>query len=678
MSRDLNQETEQVPAEGPVKPVQVKRVRRRRRRRTYRKWAARAAAVAIILGSLVTLASIPASRARSQLLQGKALLEQGQHELLAGAPEKSEALFADAEASFIKASSAARNPLLRVFGWIPVVGRTPDAVVGIAGAGELVAQAGQKLAQALTDLPGGLEALAPKGGALPTAGLTALVPAVHAAKMLTDSALVTLRQTSRSLLLGSVGQARDQAETQLESLGETLATAEVVIDRLPSFLGQQGPKRYFFGAQNPAELRGTGGVIGAYSILTIDRGRFRFSDFHEITLLPEFSPRQVPAPNPSYAHNYNRFGGAGVWRNVNLTPDFPSAAQAIESAYRRAKGVSLDGVVVADPFTLADLLRVTGPVAVPSEGIQVSADNVVAYTTNLAYRSLVNQIQRKLILGEAAKNVFAKLMGGAGSPAAVARALAGAVADGHLLVYSNDQVLQQGLVQREVAGAFAANTGDFVSVVQNNAGANKADFFEDRSVTYSVQLNPDGSANAITTVTLKNGAPTSGQPQEVIGPIPGGSRAGENVSYLNLYCAPSCSLDGAELNGVSEPLHSDEELGFPYFQDFLRIPSGHSAQLRYELSIDRAWQGDRYGGIYRITCLNQATIKPTTMRLEVRIPRGMSIIETSLPMKVSGGLAVWEGTPRRVLELEVRFQRPLLQRVWGRVWRFLSKPVIRF
>jgi hypothetical protein len=676
MAGDLKRGAEQAPA-GRVKRVRVKSVRRRRRRRNRRKWAVRAGAAVFVVGALVALAFIPASQARTHLLQAKALMQQGQQQLLAGEPEKAESLFAGAQASFIKASSAARNPLLRLFGWVPLVGRTPDAVVGIARAGQLVAQAGQRLGRALTELPGGLDALGPKGGALPTGELAALAPAVRSAGALTDSALGSLRQTSGSFLWGPVGKARDQAESQLESLGETLATAEVVIERLPIFLGQEKPKRYFFGAQNPAELRGTGGFLGAYSILTIDRGRFHFSDFRTITTLPSFSPKQVPTPNASYAHNYNQFGGAGFWQNINMTPDFPSTALAIEGTYRTGTGVGLDGVMLADPSALADLLKVTGPVTLPSQGIQVSEGNVVAYTTNQAYGGFLNPLVRKLILGEVAKVVFARFMGGAGSPTAAARALAEAVGDGHILVYSNDQELQQVLVRAGVAGAFGARTGDFLSVVQNNAGANKVDFFEGRSITHSVQLNPDGSATANTVVTLENGAPTTGQPTEVIGPFPGGSRAGENVSYLNLYCALSCSLAGAELNGVREPLHNDEELGFPYFQDFLRIPSGRSAELRYELSIDRAWQGGDGGGIYRFTYLNQSTIRPTRMRFEVRAPLGMRILETSLPMRVSGGVAVWEGTPGRVLELDIRFGRPLVQRMWRGFRRFLSKPIIR-
>ena len=59
---------------------------------------------------------------------------------------------------------------------------------------------------------------------------------------------------------------------ELATLHRQLHAGSLILDGLPSFLGADGPRRYLFGASNPAELRGTGGLIGAYAILTMDRG----------------------------------------------------------------------------------------------------------------------------------------------------------------------------------------------------------------------------------------------------------------------------------------------------------------------------------------------------------------------------------------------------------------------
>src|SRR5207244_2214055 len=78
---------------------------------------------------------------------------------------------------------------------------------------------------------------------------------------------------------GPGAPARAQAFAALSSLASELDTAWSVVHGLPDFLGANGPRTYFFGAADPAELRGSLGLIGAYSILTVDDGAFRFSPF---------------------------------------------------------------------------------------------------------------------------------------------------------------------------------------------------------------------------------------------------------------------------------------------------------------------------------------------------------------------------------------------------------------
>ena len=44
---------------------------------------------------------------------------------------------------------------------------------------------------------------------------------------------------------------------------------------LPPLLGADGPRRYLLVSQNPAELRATGGMFGAYAVIQADGGRVR-------------------------------------------------------------------------------------------------------------------------------------------------------------------------------------------------------------------------------------------------------------------------------------------------------------------------------------------------------------------------------------------------------------------
>src|SRR4029450_127322 len=136
--------------------------------------------------------------------------------------------------------------------------------------------------------------------------------------------------------------------------------------------GQGGERRYLVVAQNPAELRGTGGILGALAILTFRDGRLSISGTAPIQDLADPAQSDVPDPSEEYARNYDQFGGAASWHNMNMTPDFPSAAQAALTNYRVGQGRRLDGVIAVDPYAFRAMLSVTGAVAVP--GVRVSLD----------------------------------------------------------------------------------------------------------------------------------------------------------------------------------------------------------------------------------------------------------------------------------------------------------------
>jgi hypothetical protein len=79
----------------------------------------------------------------------------------------------------------------------------------------------------------------------------------------------------------------------------------------------------------------------------------------------------------------------------------------------------------------------------------------------------------------------------------------------------------------------------------------------------------------------------------------------------------------------------------------------------------------------RLTFLNQATIRPTALAIDVQLPDGMAFSGANLPVDVSGGHVHWSGVPGRRLVLEVRFERPWPHRVWQDAVDVLTRPLLR-
>ncbi len=453
-------------------------------------------------------------------------------------------------------------------------------------------------------------------------------------------------------------------------------------------MGAEGPQTYFFGAQNPAELRGTGGLIGAYSILRIDAGRFHFSPFVPIHNLAQPPLRSIPSPNEDYSANYDQFRRGGrFWTSINVMPDFPSVAQAILNSYEAATGTRLDGVILADPFAEAALLEATGPVQLPGYDVEIDADNVVAFTTNEAYSLLTDPVQRKQVLGDVARAAFERFVT---QPSPDKGDLAGfleAAGGRHIQVFSDDPVMQQGLIATPVAGALRppGADDDLVSVVVNSAAGSKVDFYQERSIRYDVELSEDGSAAATLDLTLRNDAPVSGQPPYVIGPFRSHGEgagpilpnlvAGESVALVNVYCGADCVPQEARMDGAPVSVRTNVDLGMRYVQHYYSIRSGEQRTLRLRWDDPGAWDGNSSGGTYGMTFTNQITIRPSRLSLTIAPPQGMQVVSVSAPLRIEGNSAVYQGEPGPRLDVEIEFGPPLPVRLWRNVTRFLTTPV---
>ena len=197
---------------------------------------------------------------------------------------------------------------------------------------------------------------------------------------------------------------------------------------------------------------------------------------------------EISAPNPDYAARYGDFGGAGFWRNINMTPDFPSAAIAIERLFKKVKGVELDGAIAASPQSLAALLKATGPVRVRSLDAVIDARNVVEYTTNSAYSRIRDVEERKRVLGDAAKATFDRFLGGRRGRRSPCASSPGPSPTATSPSTSPTRRCRRRSTSANVSGRLHVPAGDFVAVSASNAAANKLDYYVRRSLAYDVRL----------------------------------------------------------------------------------------------------------------------------------------------------------------------------------------------
>ncbi|MFE2564673.1 DUF4012 domain-containing protein [Streptomyces mirabilis] len=416
----------------------------------------------------------------------------------------------------------------------------------------------------------------------------------------------------RSTWLPAADRARAGLARQIDRLGPVMTDASLAARVLPSLLGTQGERRYFLAFQNIAEARGTGGVPGAFAVLSADRGHLSFERFGNNT---EMATAKTDLDlGADFTARYQGSEPTRVWANSNMSPHFPYAARIWAAAWREHTGERVDGVFAVDPATLSRLLRVTGPARMAG-GTELTADNVVDLTERASYAMYDDVARRKAFFVEAARAAAGPLISATGDmrrlPALLV-ALNDAQRDGRLKVWSAHAAEQRLIEPRSYSGALPEAPGPFAGLVVNNAAGSKLDYYLDRSLVWEANGCSHGDRPVTATVTLTNRAPVSGLPGYVTlreDSPPYRTRPGDNRLLVSYYAGVGATLDGATLDGRPAQLAPGVERGHSVYTLDLELPAHSSRTLVLHLLEPHA---DRAPVLLRQSLVTplRATLKP--------------------------------------------------------------------
>jgi len=654
----------------------------RRRRRLL------VAGVFVAAAVIASVAAVPSLiSARKHMMSGRDNLERGRSLLLAGQTEDAGRSFAEASDDFHGALGSASNPVLRLAGLLPLVGRTPDTVRDLAEIGSDVASAGIQVSRGIDGLPGGLSSLAPSGGRIPIGTIRKLYPSAASAQGSLEQAQAIAQRLPDSWLPGSVSAAVASTHEQLGKALPLAQAAASLLGTIPDFAGANGAKHYLVAAVNPAELRGAGGLIGEWSILSTRDGKLSLAPFQDVGVLKDLPPSRAPAADQTTEYLYGD-GVSGFWTGTNSMPDAATAATLAEHLWNATHKTDLDGVIYITPQALSFMLAASGPVESPSLGVTLASDDVVSFVTNKAYFVYGNDqaAERKKALGVAAGDVWDSFLALA-PPKQALDALAGAAAAGYIVMHSVDPKVQAAFEAAGIAGHWRDEGGDFFGTAINNAAGNKVDYYMSRQLVYGVALGPNGSAEANAQVILSNDAPAGAPPGYALGPYGPGVGAvklkpGENYSVLSTYCAAECQLvaktPNPTIDGKPLPPGQAEEGGLTLFTSDPTVDAQETRTIAYDFALQNVWQGDASGGTYRLHLQGQPTIKPTKASVSIAVPDGMEVVSASEGTQIAGDTVLWTGEVGKGVDIEIAFQPPFLSRTWTQITDFLNTPVIKF
>jgi hypothetical protein len=278
------------------------------------------------------------------------------------------------------------------------------------------------------------------------------------------------------------------------------------------------------------------------------------------------------------------------FRNSNLSPHFPYAAQIWKSMLKDRTGAIVDGVVALDPIVLRYVLGAIGPVTL-TDGEVINADNVVELTMSTSYIRFENDNSaRKKYLQDIAGAVVQKMTGPIPSPRQLIDALGKAAGERRILVWSASPTDQELLEETPLAHVVPEDEAPYAQVVINNLAGNKMDYYLEREIEYAADDCDGDMRNSTITVRLTNTATDRELPESVAGTggVANGislrAPRGTMVSSVRVVATKGARLVSVSSNGERTSAISHVERGHPSFEVQLAIPPGQSGELTFRLS----------------------------------------------------------------------------------------------
>lgn len=559
------------------------------------------------------------------------------------------------------------DPLVGLFGGLPIV--EPQ----VTGGKELLSAADDLLEAGDVALGLGDRFVAVReeqgGGQVGASLLAQLVALMGDSTAEVDQVAEHLARARTSLAavppgaIHQIQQARNQMAAPIDKYASVLEDYRKVDDVLPAVLGRGGQKRYLVLAENPAELRPTGGYAGTIGEVRMKDGALAQKRFRDVFAI--YRAADIPYVEPPDSLRNTLLGGQFSWRSADAgwSPDFPTSAQDALMLYANETGDSdFDGVIAITTYALDRLLQVTGPITVPGYDVTVKPGDVTwTILANTRTRPEPGT-NRKAILDVLADTVLQKLY--ALPPerwTALFRALEDIGQRRLAMAWFKDPAANEMLAGSSWSGAVRQDPGDYLYVVDASASpASKYSLVVTRSTFLNVQLDDAGNSRNTVRIDWQNDAGKLGPRYQALRDY-AANKGNPIYGVWARVLAPGNSellqASGKGLDPISGVEEISEEAGRASFGNGVLVPPGN-ANLTYHWEVPGAavQQGNEW--VYQLTIQKQPGMLPEPLSVRVALPEGATVVSVPEGAEESNGRVTYQTSLTTDLELTIRYTLP--------------------
>lgn len=511
-------ETPQTPESGHSslpRPVSGRNPRRLTRRRHF---LVVSLCLAVTAFCAVAAAAWLGSRAaiiKSELEATAQLVPVLKDDIAGGKPQEAGATATQLRAHTAAARDAAGDPLWSLASAVPWLGPNFAAITEVARSADDVATLGVvPLVKVFDSLD--WNRLLPSTAGTNLEPLRTASPSVSSAAHAVRASAERLDRIDARGLWPQVAEPLTRAREQLQTVTGALDASADAAQIAPGMLGADRERNYLLMIQNNSEARASGGIPGALAILTLDEGKLTLGAQSSAGDVGTMSP-VLPVDGEQQLIYSERLGE--YMQDVNLTPDFPTAAATAQAMWERKTGQHVDGVLSLDPVALGYILDATGPVKITSPELlalakdamptELNGKNVVPTLLSDVYAKIASPTVQDVYFAGVAKEIFGALSSGKGEAKDLIKGVTRGAAEGRVLVWSGTANEQAIIETYPLSGSIAGKSvapAQFGVYFNDGTGA-KMDYYVKRSVQLVKECTGDDYGQVKVRITSTNTAP---------------------------------------------------------------------------------------------------------------------------------------------------------------------------
>jgi len=407
-------------------------------------------------------------------------------------------------------------------------------------------------------------------------------------------------------------------QKNLVEAADLLSKSRKLINYFEKVISQETPTRYLIFFANNMELRPGGGFIGSFAVIEVKDyqvGQLKVYDVYDADgqLTAHLDP---PKPIAKYLNVPHWF-----LRDSNFSPDFPENYQKALFFLEKEMGMTdFDGSILLTTTSVENILTAFEDIYLPDYKETINVKNFYLKTQfHVEKNFFPGSIQKQTFLSSIVQQVIINLENV--STAKLLMGLKKSLDEKQIVAFFKDQTIQPLFDSSFWSGRVIEPkclTGsddciiDYLFPYDANVGANKANFFINRSIYLKTIIDEKGQINHQLLIKYENSSPSDIFP------------TGNYRNYFQIFIPKNSTVKSITVNGVMVEDYDQKDNDFKLIGFFFEVPPKKAAEVKINYQLGDSVKKGRQ--IYQMAFQKQIGASNSDLILDYRLNKNISLI----------------------------------------------------